>query len=370
MKKASVVLASILFYTALTADQGNGYPVEPVAPEQKVVEANGYQSSDRNQRAQNTQVKKHTDPMFEVMGEFLYLSVKEEGLEYATNDTSPATGPIPSQGVTGKVHRIKPDFHPGYRVGLGYFFPHRKGELMAQWMHYQGTRNDSASQPIVAGAGLWPDWLDMINAPMAASANARWNIKMNVFDLQVGTWFWEKKILAVKPFAGFRAAWIDQKLDVAYNGVSFVEAPGPGTTTPLLQSNNRSDFAGYGICAGVDTRWKIWNGFSFFANGDVSLLWSRFNLKQTTTLIDGTLRSSITDVLHTTMPVLELMAGFAYDYHWNWFGLAVHVGWEEELWFSQNELNRFIDSFSHGSTKSSHGNLSLGGWNFRLSLSF
>jgi hypothetical protein len=418
--KTSLVLSSIFFFTAVLADQGdpaqsislNEIPVPEheamqtiplVEFSQTVADATGhavqkepaptgelammvrspdladeYASPKERVRIKEESVKEKivtevikvehkTTQLFEVRGEFLYLQAKEEGLEYAMGDSLPATGAVATDGVIGKVHRIKPDFHPGYRVALGFFFPKQKGELLAQWMHYQGTRNDTATQPIAAGSGLWPDYLDMSDTPMAAHAHARWNLNMNVFDLQVGTLFMEKKVLSLKPFAGFRAAWIKQKLDVSYKGVLFAAT---GTTTPVIRSKNHSDYAGYGICAGLDTNWKIWQGLSFFANGDISLLWSRFNNRQTAALADGTVRDNVKDKLYTTLPVFDLMAGFAYEYDWEFVGFSVHVGWEEQLWINQNMLDRYIDSSMKGVTQNSKGNLSLSGWNFRLSVTF
>ena len=168
---------------------------------------------------------------------------------------------------------------------------------------------------------------------------------MNVFDLQIGTAFRVKRILTIQPFAGFRAAWIKQDFDINYQNIMFVEE---GVTTPLIDSDNDSHFHGYGICGGLDTKWKIWRGISFFANGSASLLWSRFKTSQTETLFDGTVRSDISDRLYTTTPVFELMAGLSWEYNWKSIGLELRFGWEEQIWFNQNQFFYLVEGKSAG----------------------
>lgn len=368
MKMKSLVLSSfLLFLNSASAD-------EIVLPEnvasttssQPAMQSQPQPTSD--QRPSSTMRRKNmrkSPYMFTVMGEYLYLQAKEEGLEYALPDSTGNTGPIAGQGVVGRVHRIEPKFHSGYRVGAGYLLPHRKGLFSAQWMHYSGSHDDHAKE--LVGEGIWPFWLNQFNAPSAQTAHAHWHLDMDVFDLQIGTPFRVKNFLTLQPFAGFRAAWIDQDLDVNYRNIMFVEK---GTSTPFIKSDNDIHFHGYGICGGLNTKWKIWRGFSFFANGSASLLWSRLKTSQKEKLVDGSLRSNIHDRLFTTTPVFEFMAGLAWEYEWKSVGLELHFGWEEQIWLHQNMLSRYIDSFTHGATMTANGNLSLAGYNARASLRF
>lgn len=372
MKISPLVLSSIfLFLNSARADEAAAAPVsvplaDTTAPMDQKMAPHSQQPT--SQTPQSSTKRYQQNPtcsyMFTVMGEYLYLQAKEEGLEYALPDSTPNTVPIANNGVVGHIHRIEPKFHSGYRVGAGYLLPNHKGLFSAKWMHYEGSHDDSAKES--AGEGIWPFWLDQNSAPAAKRAHAKWHLDMNVFDLQIGTAFRVKRILTLQPFAGFRAAWIRQDLDIRYRDITFVEQ----TTTPFIDSDNDSHFHGYGLCGGINTKWKIWRGISFFANGSASLLWSRFKTFQKETLFDDSIRSNIRDRLFTTTPVFELMAGLAWEYNWKSIGLELHFGWEEQIWIHQNMLNRYLDSFDHGVMKTDNGNLSLAGYNARASLRF
>jgi hypothetical protein len=362
MKMKPLILFSCLFFlNSASADE----IVASTTSSQPAMQSQPQPTSDQVPSPTMRRKNMRKSPyMFTVMGEYLYLQAKEEGLEYGLPDSTPSTDPIPTHGVTGRIHRIEPKFHSGYRVGAGYLLPHRKGLFSAKWMHYGGSHDDHAKE--LSGEGIWPFWLDQSSAPSAGKAHARWHLDMNVFDLQIGTPFRVKNFLTLQPFAGFRAAWIEQDLDVHYSNIRFVE----GVTTPFIDSDNDLHFHGYGICGGLLTKWKIWRGFSFFANGSASLLWSRFKVSQKETIVDGSVRSHIRDRLFTTTPVFELMAGLAWEYEWKSVGLELHFGWEEQIWLHQNMLSRYIDSFAHGTTMTANGNLSLAGYNARASLRF
>lgn len=363
MKISPLVLSSaFLMINSAMAEETATLPVaEATTPHPQ-------QSASPAPQTSNTKAYQTRDPacsyMFTVMGEYLYLQAKEEGLEYGLPDATPNTVPLVNNGVIGRIHRIEPKFHSGYRLGAGYLLPHHKGLFSAKWMHYEGSHDDSATG--LKGEGIWPFWIDQNSAPSAKKAHARWHLDMNVFDLQIGTPFRVKRILTLQPFAGFRAAWIQQDLDIRYGDITFVEGP----TTPFIDSDNDSHYHGYGICGGLDTKWKIWRGFSFFANGAASLLWSRFKTSQKETIFDGSVRSSIRDRLFTTTPVFELVAGLSWEYNWKSIGLELRFGWEEQIWIHQNMLNRYLDSFDHGVMATANGNLSLAGYNARATLRF
>jgi hypothetical protein len=309
--------------------------------------------------------EENSDRIFEFFGEYLLLQVKEEGLEYAFNSSLPAE-PAATLGVIGSVKRIPPEYHSGYRIGATYFLPHKKAELTTKWMHIFGGNGSSTTAP--AGGVIWPDWLNENFAPVATAAKARWHMDLNVYDLQVGTQFEVKNILSLKPFAGFRAAWVKQQVSITYSNVT--ESTVGTLISTSINSMNKSHSKGFGVCAGLDTKWKIWGGLSLFADGAASLLWSHFKNSQIETLATGGLRSSVSDNLIDTVPVLEITAGLAWDYNWEKVGLGLRFGWEGEVWFNQNQLDRYTSSFVHGGTRSNSSNVNFTGYNFRASVNF
>ena len=169
---------------------------------------------------------------------------------------------------------------------------------------------------------------------------------------------------------GGGGVWIDQTIDVTYNNVIFQN--GISTIHSSIQSNNQSNCSGVGLLGSIDIDWVFGKGFSLYTNGAVALLWSSFNIQVNEILPNGTSRATVTDPLQTTSPVLDLSAGVQWETTLlkDRLLLQIQLGWEEHLWFDQNQFDRSMDSQTVGVYMNTNGNLGLSGLTASLSLGF
>lgn len=295
--------------------------------------------------------------------DFLYWKAKEEGLSYALSSPNFTTTGLFAQsdltkGVKGKISRLDPGYEPGVRLSADFFLPRDHWDLELSWTYYRNTHSShkTAHPPHV----IFPFWLNANFDPLSIKAHAHWNLTLNNFEMTLGRAFCAGKFFSIRPFAGFQAAWIEQHLNINYETVSFDN----GQTTPRIKSFNKNDTQGYGITAGFETKWELRYGFSLEGDFSGALLWTDYDLHQHEKNGDNSLRTRIKDNFHQITAVLNLFAGLNWEtqFHKERFYLQFHAGWEEQVWFDQNELNRFINNHNVGSTANLQGDLSFSGW--------
>lgn len=132
-----------------------------------------------------------------------------------------------------------------------------------------------------------------------------------------------------------RGAWIDQHLDAYYSG-------GP-LTAPLI-SNNSIKFKGGGLRTGFDTTWTFGCSFGLLARTNVDILWSKFNVNQTTNQNSGLgpVRDVFRDSIQAFTPIVELFLGVIWEkILCNTYYVNAHIGWEEQYFFNMIQWNAF-----------------------------
>ncbi len=304
-----------------------------------------------------------------VFGEFLYWTAKEEGLNYGTQSTYNTRPPFqnfsdPYKGPRGKIVDISPHYHAGYRLGFDLFLPHDGWDVLGRYTQYRNVAHSSIEQKALNI--VWPIFLVNNGIPKSLSAKAKWELDYSVLDLELGRSFFLGRHLSVRPFFGFRAAWIEQTLKATFKDVVFF--PFPPVMVPSLSMNNHNDFQGYGMRTGVQTKWPLGWGFSLLGDLGASLLWSKFHIAQFDKNANHTPRSHISDHLREVTPVLDLFGGMAWEIGISQqkFYLRFHGGWEQQVWFYQNQLNIFlgnsVSGAEVGNVKNMRGNLTLAGW--------
>ena len=307
------------------------------------------------------------------LGEWLFWKAEEESLDYgiqSTNFTNVGQFPLSSatQGIRGKISHVSPEYQSGFRLGLIGILPHDRWDISLYWTSYENHAHDSISPkpPKV----VFPVYLNDNTIPIALSAKARWELEFNVLDLELGRSFFVGKHLSLRPFVAFQAAWIEQHLNIDYLDLTLThntEGSPISTTTPKIASRNHSDFSGYGLRAGVNTKWPLGYGISLLGNFSYSLLCSDFDLHQVEKNADGSFRTQLRDDLDLTSQVLQLFGGVSWEWQFdnNRYYVNIHAGWEQQVWFDQNQLNLFLNMplsrANVGDTLNQQGNLTLSG---------
>lgn len=302
-----------------------------------------------------------------VTADFIYWTSRMDGLGYAVNNWRSANLTDTQNPSKGSVYH--PDFSgdPGFKVGLGLGLCHDGWDIFAQytWL-YTDTKTDSVRQNIddINDSTLGPMWFDDAsnipagNAPSSPfvsiiNASSSWKLHFNVIDLELGRNMFVSRYLKIRPHFGLKGAWYDADYSVRYLNT----LTPPTSAADSMYMSQDQDYWGVGIRTGFNTAWHFSRCFSIVGNVALSALWSQFETTrkdQFYSSVDTTVPSLISfwteNSFHTVKPVLELFLGLRWD---TWFcdedfHFSADIGWEEQMWWNQNQFYRVYEEGAHG----------------------
>ncbi len=299
--------------------------------------------------------------------EFLWWVAKEEGLYYVQNGytgaTTSALPPDATKNFDGHLEKVHPHFRPGFRIGLGGNMGYDEWDLFLNWTWFKSTARGSKQGALLT---LWshPEVSDELGNPQGAtSAKARWHLHLNLLDLEMGRAFWVGKHCSLRPFIGARAAWIDQHFHIHYDL----------TTTPETDSHLSavSNFEGGGVRTGVDTRWALLGGWSFYGLASASLLYGFYDADFHQTWESQKIANA-RDGFHQASSTAQLELGVRWDtyLHKDRYHIGLYAGWEQNIWFSLNKMNHFFGNLSQGNLEQMNTDLTLSGGTFGVRFDF
>lgn len=377
----AIIASSLLAYTGM-AHAEYGSSNKPMPPGKKTA-ANANAKS--NEKVINPAVRPViTNGLdFFIEGDLLWWKAREDGLSFATNTSSTQftlNNNDPSVYNNNNPNQLSPSFSStlenpsfhaefGVRAGLGFNLPYDGWDISAYWTH---LTSNSHQNTVTADASknerIIPEY-QSIKLPdefiTYTSATPNWKNHFNVLDVELGREFFVSRKLTVRPFVGIRGAWIHQKYTVSANGatgpnqapVSFKDNTGTEFSSNNLvlnsQSVMKSDFDGAGPRLGFDTEWSLGAGFSIYGQAAASLMLGEFtpNFNNNTLItynnVDGeTLTPSNTNTstndasFHNTTAATDLGLGFrwARTFASDSFGLCIDLGWEQHIFFNQNQF--------------------------------
>jgi hypothetical protein len=270
---------------------------------------------------------------FFAIGDVLYWTASEDGLEYASRISVPLDGNF-------KERKVEPGFEWdfGFRLGIGALFERNDKwdlSLYTTYLRNEAERTSNASDPttllpIWGGGGFWQE---LIGEPFgtgaflgdfASKAKATWVLNINLLDLEVGKNFFISKKISARPHLGIRGAWIRQDYKVKYDALfenpeSFSLPFSPASTKMKADIN----FAGGGLRLGADATWHLYSCFGICGKFAASLLYGAVDTRQKYTgdsidfnLFTGFLTpSTIHDSRSETriQPAIETSLGLQWD---------------------------------------------------------
>ena len=146
------------------------------------------------------------------------------------------------------------EWSPGFWVGAGYEFACSNWAVAAFWTHFNTNSHGSGD-----GGG-----------------RGKFHIDFDVVDILAAYDFKASPCFALRPFAGVRGVRIDQKL---HNGEFFDSIPFSTTTEVFTTNKKKQNFWGVGPVIGIEGDFDIGCGFSLYAEGSVSWLYGKFDVK-------------------------------------------------------------------------------------------
>lgn len=197
----------------------------------------------------------------------------------------------------------------------------------------------------------------------ARSAHAKWELQFNLIDLEMGRSFWAGRHLSLRPFFGIRGGWFDQDFHIHYNYTTT-----PGTKGKIKA---KSDFEGVGVRGGIDMRFTLFSGWSFYSIAAGSMLYGfydcdfseKWNSVKVAKTDDG-FRSAASNA--------QLSFGVRWDtyLHKDRYHVGIYAGWEQNIWFGMNKMNHYFHNLSEGSLQQMNGDLTLSGGTFGVRFDF
>ncbi|MCH9630954.1 MAG: hypothetical protein S4CHLAM37_09650 [Chlamydiia bacterium] len=321
-----------------------------------------------------------------ISADFIYWTGRMDGLGYAytgdllgteAEDAAFINQPAGVNVAPGRVHYVKRKWDPGFKVAIGLDLGHDGWDLGAEYTWFRTKPSGSLTAGTDLGTSIIPTFQsspvavqnvsEAGNNLVIGDASAKYRLHFNAIDLSLGRNFFVSPRLTTRPHFGLKGTWQTQRFKPKYDNITgtVVEEPGDGNviTTSISNAfyhhNFKQNYWGVGIRTGMDTSWQFTKSFGIYGNWALSALWGQFDTKrkdttQSTETITNTtdpdsdetntvLPSRMVDVtnkFHTLSPVLELALGLRYDYWFsdNDYRFRIQAGWEEQVWFDQNQL--------------------------------
>jgi hypothetical protein len=280
-----------------------------------------------------------------LFGDYLYWIAQEDSLYYAQAGVGSG-----SSEFDGHLKKVEPQWDSGLRIGAGVNFPKEGYDLLFTWTWFS---TDASSKKEGSLLSLWAH-PDAPSTTTSHFAKGKWDLDIQLFDLEWGRSSWFGGNFSLRPFFGVRALFLQQNLKNFY---AYDTIP-----TVIGKMHSASDFQGGGMRAGADVRFAFTHGFSLYGLASGSLLYGRFDADFRLTEAQLAIGSG-KDHFNKGISSLQLALGLAWDTHFasDRLHIEFHVGWEQNGWFSINQMNHFMQQMGSGVYFQENSNLSLQG---------
>jgi hypothetical protein len=284
-------------------------------------------------------------------GEFIWWKARQEGLSYAQSGRAPLSGVLEHAGGEADIDA---DFEPGFKVGMGINWRYDGWDFYTNytWLNPATHRSSMALKDSTGGMqSIWPTYSSLSATPSYLNLNSAsntWKVDFNVIDAEMGRNFFVSSKLTLRPFFGFKAAWIHQHNTVHYESVPLIGLGTPGGLSGDVELKMQQKFFGFGIRGGVNTAWRCSDQWSVFGNAALSELWCKIeNHRHDRDTVRG-VTTTVYDLrkkFHDLTPVVELALGLRYthDFRDGSWRLDLSGAWELQTFFSHNRFLNPVD---------------------------
>jgi len=281
-----------------------------------------------------------------IYADFLWLSVFEEGLEYA--------GLLIDGGSSNSK---KVNYNPGFRFAIGDSSLFKTTGMEAIWTYTRIKTNSSVQSDSESIFSLFLPPTSI--AFLRASARLKGNL--NSLDLNFFKAYRVSKYFNSSPKVGLRAAWIDQDYLLTYNSSEFQD---------IVTLKN--DYWAIGLIGSYEAEYIIRKWIDFYGKGSFSLLFGKFKISQNSVMASVLFDYQIADDFYSVQPNAELQFGLNFHKNFNNDKLrtSLKLGYEFHQWWDQNQIKRIMDNDPVAVTTTTRGNLTFHGLRVSLSVDF
>lgn len=279
-------------------------------------------------------VTRWADPF--ITADFIWWKTMEDGLDYAYTGTSGAIG---TDATKGKLKHPRFKYEPGFKVGAGAKYRHDGWDTFAQYtrLNFNHQHSGSSNAQTTIGVPVLGDTLTW----QTAHASGNWSLNFNVVDLELGRNFWVSKWLTMRPFVGLKFDWTHQKFKVDYDDITSSNILIDGSDVAIRM--HQSQWAA-GLRAGMNTTWYVWRHWAVFGelalSGMVnSTKTSRKDRFETPAGLEWE-QNNFKGTSNNVAAVMEWSLGLRFEtaFHNDDFMFQFQAGWEEQIWFNQNQF--------------------------------
>jgi len=281
--------------------------------------------------------------------DFLFWRADTNDAELAIQATVTTTST--GNSVNKNVLPLNGKWEPGYRLAFEYEF----GDF-DQWnfaLTYTYFRGDSVHKSVNTGTittkFLRQDWSTFLG-PIDSSASGKWNVNLNVADIEIGRQYKITPKIAVRPHGGVRLAWLNYHYNANYDGVWYINSAQKTASTSMKA---KSDFNAGGLEGGTQLHWNFFKNLGLIADVNVSLLYGHFDVNEkfagadtsTGSLVPVTERyKESMNGVRTNLDILLGLQGGIFCCK-DKVHLFLFAGYELSEWFRANELFKVNRSF-------------------------
>ena len=266
----------------------------------------------------------------------LYWKAHQDGLAYGImND--PALALIDAE-------YLEPDFKGdvGFKLGLSYCIPCDSWDIGILWTSYHGKASSHVEAEEDDNRLIFSLWSRFPEGQATArDVVTKWDLDLDLIDVELGREYWSSKYLSLRPFVGIRVAFIRQDYNIQYKG-------GFGNERLIEHVELENKFKGIGLRTGLNTIWNLGCGWALYGNFAANLIYGRFNVDH-----DDFFRQSeepfakiksleTEEHFHATRFIGDLALGIQYstlvcDCK---YGILAQLGWEQHIFLKQNQMWR------------------------------
>lgn len=288
-----------------------------------------------------------------VKGEFLYWIAHENGLTFAYDSQG-----SPCFVDYAKAKNPQFTFDPGFRLTIGTPIKKSDWEALLQYTHFHTyIHTDITAAPCHF---LFPTWLNSAATcgGYVNQVSSRWRLHYGNLDIELERTFPVGRRLQITPLFGIRGTVARQKYLILYSGGSLF----PCTTDKVHMKNK---FWGIGPLAGVKGDLALNSWLSLYGSGSLALLYGHFYVHQSE-YVECDRRLRLFNRFYLTRGIADLSLGLKGIYR----RFTLNVGWEEHLFWGQNQLIRLVDHTLPGASISLNDDLTLSGLVLGLTIDF
>lgn len=285
----------------------------------------------------------------------LYWHAKVGGSDYAFSfqPSIIQTGSILLARAQGHTKHNDLDWDWGLKAGFGINLPHDGWDLGVEYTYFASNSTDASTK--APPSALQP--LRLYSTMLAIKAKSFFDLDYQNVDVNLGKSYFLSQKLFVRPFVSVKSCWLDLDQNITYTASSLNDFLFPGTERTAghdFKSKNSSNFWGIGPRIGVNSKWFLGHGFSFFSDIAGSLLYGYFQTHYYEKIPPNNVQFADGGVIknrykfHLFVPFVQMYGGLAWQGYVNHDKqyITLKFGYEVQYYWRANQMV-YTEDFSN-----------------------